>query len=578
MKNLITNFLIVLLVAFILAAGVGASAVYLKNWQQEPFESTEKNSKNAYAAAEGMGAVDTPQNAVSADEGEIATVSGDAAAEENMDGTADSASSSYEAPAIEALAIPKSVASKSGLDDVEENVDTVTDDVADKLEETLETGPTGDELAFNSTMYPYYHMLNERAQKIYRQIYANANELNEKFKAVENEITANELKNAFTAVVCDHPELFYLDTAFSAKYRENGNCIELDLEYNDTAENISSAKKSFESAVSDALSGARAQSDEYGKEKAVHYAIAKKNKYDLKADMNQSAYSALVNGSTVCAGYSRAFQYCLQQLGIPCYYCYGTAGENHAWNIVKLGNEYYNVDVTWDDIDGSDEVQYNYFNKKDSDYGTTHIRKELAKLLPPCDGETYRNLEPENEQEEETLSVADILGMIAGNDSESKAETEESEPSETEGVVGSDGTVMMKLPESQESAVNEPTEAGVEGDSTSDNDAGTESVKYPTLEDYELSEADIIKDIDGYYKDLQEELERNGTGKYHIYSVIEGEDMYRQWANAYDKGLVKDNVLTQVVDSLGASGANVSVRALPTGDGKYILDHSVTIK
>ncbi|MCR5526310.1 MAG: hypothetical protein K6F39_02860 [Lachnospiraceae bacterium] len=572
MKNLITNFLIVLLVAFILAAGVGASAVYLKNWQQDPFESDEKSSKNRYAAAEQVGFPDISDNSVSADEGEAESVSGAEISEENMEGVADNASSSYEAPAVEALAIPKSVSAKSGLDDVEENVDTVTDDVADKLEDTLETGPTGDELAFNSTMYPYYHMLNDTAQHVYRQIYANATELNDKFKSVENDITANELKNAFTAVVCDHPELFYLDTAFSAKYRENGNCIELDLEYNDTAENISSSKQAFESAVSDALSGARAQSDEYGKEKAVHYAIAKRNKYNRNAAMNQSAYSALVNGSTVCAGYSRAFQYCLQQLGIPCYYCYGTAGENHAWNIVKLGDEYYNVDVTWDDIDGEDEVQYNYFNKKDSDYGTTHIRKELAKLLPPCNGETYRNLEPENEQEEETLSVSDILAML-GNDDESSST--ESEPTETEGTVNNGGTVVMDLPESQEQTESGPSE---DDEPVSDNKAAAASAKYPSLADYGLTEDDVITDIDSYYEDLQEMLERGGTGKYHVYSVIEGEDMYQQWANAYDKGLVKEKVLTQVVDSLGATGANVSVKALNAGDGKYILDHSVVIK
>mgnify|MGYP006990155591 CR=1 FL=1 len=50
----------------------------------------------------------------------------------------------------------------------------------------------------------------------------------------------------------------------------------------------------------------------------------------------------------------------MTQLGIPCYYCTGFAGENHAWNIIRLDDEYYNVDVTWDDTTPN---TYDYFNK-----------------------------------------------------------------------------------------------------------------------------------------------------------------------------------------------------------------------
>ena len=137
--------------------------------------------------------------------------------------------------------------------------------------------------------------------------------------------------------------------------------------------------------------------------------------------MNQSAYGALVNGQTVCAGYARAFQYLLQQLGIPCYYCTGYAGENHAWNIVALEDGYYNVDATWDDTEGG---KYDYFNKTDQDYADTHVRQELAVYLPPCNGQLYRNQEPSANQmriwesnlrsiEDVGMSEADILYSLS---------------------------------------------------------------------------------------------------------------------------------------------------------------------
>ena len=102
--------------------------------------------------------------------------------------------------------------------------------------------------------------------------------------------------------------------------------------------------------------------------------------------MNQSAYSALVEGKSVCAGYARAYQYLMQRLGIPCYYCTGFAGEDHAWNIVGLDDGYYNVDVTWDDTPGG---EYDYFNKTDEDYADTHVRRDLSVNLPKCEGQRY---------------------------------------------------------------------------------------------------------------------------------------------------------------------------------------------
>ncbi len=59
-------------------------------------------------------------------------------------------------------------------------------------------------------------------------------------------------------------------------------------------------------------------------------------------------YGALVKGVAVCEGYSKAYQYMLNQLGIENYLC-SSQSLNHVWNIVKLNGKYYHVDVTFDD-------------------------------------------------------------------------------------------------------------------------------------------------------------------------------------------------------------------------------------
>lgn len=317
-------------------------------------------------------------------------------------GIARGTSSSYVAPGTSGLIIPDAVSGKNGYQPLQEEYIPVSDDQAEQIQSQLGTGFTGEGLTFDPYWYPYYGMLDERGQHIYCQIYANANELNAAFVPLEP-VTSGQLKNALTAVYNDHPELFWLDTAYYCKYTPEGRCAEIGLQFNRTAQNLASAKSAFEASAREILDKARGLSSNYDKEVYVHDALIDNTSYNLRAEMNQSAYSALVNGQTVCAGYARAFQYLMQQLNIPCYYCAGYAGERHAWNIIVLDDGCYNVDTTWDDVgDGN----YEYFNKTDADYASNHVRQDLSVYLPSCDGRKYRNLEkpPQSASSNQTTS------------------------------------------------------------------------------------------------------------------------------------------------------------------------------
>ncbi len=100
--------------------------------------------------------------------------------------------------------------------------------------------------------------------------------------------------------------------------------------------------------------------------------IHKKNdSYHLKA----TAYGALINGHAVCQGYAVLMYRMLRECGVDCRVITGMAydeelGEEfHAWNIVRIDGEYYNIDVTWDKQLES-EV---FFLKGDKDF-TSHKR------------------------------------------------------------------------------------------------------------------------------------------------------------------------------------------------------------
>lgn len=270
-----------------------------------------------------------------------------------------------------------------GSDSIEASGNLISDKEASNLNKK---NLTGDNYEFDVEYYPYYGLLSDNEKKLYKQIYANVNAVNTEFVPTMD-VSVEEVKETFEAIYNDHPELFWVNTNYSYKYTANNRCVEIVLSYNETVNDLEVHKSLFNQATSKIINEANKFSSNYEKEKYVHDYLIDSITYDKSANMNQSAYSAIVNKKSICAGYTRAFQYIMIQLKIPTYYCVGVASVNHAWSIVKLGDEYYNVDLTWDDTETN---IYKYFNQTDSNFASTHKRTGLSIYLPKCVGSKYR--------------------------------------------------------------------------------------------------------------------------------------------------------------------------------------------
>lgn len=110
-------------------------------------------------------------------------------------------------------------------------------------------------------------------------------------------------------------------------------------------------------------------------ELAVHDYLVKNVEYVDNGDSSFNAYSALIKGTAVCIGYTECFKTFMDMLGIENATISGTAGnESHIWNVVKLDNEWYQIDVTWDDPVGSssDYIDHSYFNITAQDMALDH--------------------------------------------------------------------------------------------------------------------------------------------------------------------------------------------------------------
>lgn len=250
-------------------------------------------------------------------------------------------------------------------------------------------GNTGAEILFPDRLYPYRAMLSEDQKAVYNQAYANAMEVNGNSFVLVRSVSEKELIDVMSALLNDQPQLFYLETRYSYGYLIDGSVVSLKLSFNSTANDLSNSKTAFASAAETILTGARQLPTAVEREQYVHDELLKICVYDQNSVNNQSAYSALVSGSSVCAGYARAFQYLMLELGIPSYYCEGTVdGGNHAWNIVELTGEYYNLDPSWNDV-SSDTIGHSYFNLTDEAIGKDHVRRGLSVNLPACNAQRY---------------------------------------------------------------------------------------------------------------------------------------------------------------------------------------------
>lgn len=213
---------------------------------------------------------------------------------------------------------------------------------------------------------------------------------------------AKRTNTLFQYVLRDHPEIFWCDgTTTATSYDGDEKYTVLEPVYLYDEAERDKRKEKVDAAVAECLAGIKDSASDYEKILYVYEYIVDTVDYDLNAEDNQNIYSVFVNRRSVCAGYSKAAQYLLEQLGIFCTYVTGTTdtGQNHAWNLVLCGGDYYYVDTTWGDPvfqeqegkdrkKNTDYINYDYMCCNDEELLRTH-RPDSDVSLPACTSMEY---------------------------------------------------------------------------------------------------------------------------------------------------------------------------------------------
>lgn len=289
-------------------------------------------------------------------------------------------------------------------------------------------------ISYSST-YGYDMLVEDTYKKAYRDLVAACKTFNRSDAAatvvtsnqygavkvtVESyNLSSSDLNVILSSLYYDQPELYWM-SGYSYTV-SNGNVSEIvvccDSEYR-LGSTRSELQSRMDEEIARYLSLVNDDLNDYEKELIIHDEIINQVQYSFNSAgaPSQEKWAHSVVGvfdtnykKVVCEGYAKAFQLLMNACGIECIYIPGRGNnEPHGWNQVKLGEEWYNVDVTWDDPVRSDRVpvlSHTYFNVTDSEFGN-HLPGSTTDTgintwcypVPSCTATTYSYVAPSGDQ------------------------------------------------------------------------------------------------------------------------------------------------------------------------------------
>jgi len=243
------------------------------------------------------------------------------------------------------------------------------------------------------------------------------------------------LKKAYNCLILDHPELFWTQSfTYVTSYVNNsiaGRYVE--FEYTMTRSEIEKANKEIEEALFALVREIGTIEPSYETVRKVYAWMVENCTYDV-SNMDQSLYSVMVEKSGVCASFSKAFEFIMQCLGIPCTCVNGRLknGSNllgssssigHEWNVVQIDGTWSHVDITsaisLSNSSSCRRIDYSFLCCTTEQMLNTHIIDNVV-ALPACDDDSFNvfkfyNLVMDDYDRDKTIKAFESsvsLGMV----------------------------------------------------------------------------------------------------------------------------------------------------------------------
>lgn len=161
-----------------------------------------------------------------------------------------------------------------------------------------------------------------------------------------------------------HPEFFYVDNRIFGMGLSKDTVAVVCPQYLYDEKETATYQEKINKKTKEILNKIDNTMNDFQKALIIHDEIVLNCKYE-NAEINQqysTIYGGLIDNSCDCNGYAKTYSYLLSLAGIDSEIIY-CQPMYHMWNKVKIDNNYYNVDVTWDDPmpDSYGLVGHDYF-------------------------------------------------------------------------------------------------------------------------------------------------------------------------------------------------------------------------
>lgn len=248
----------------------------------------------------------------------------------------------------------------------------------------------------------YFKQLTEEEQRVYRELLKGIRAREKEFYLTISD--DDSIDRSYHAVLKDHPEIFWVhnrEKIYKTTYSDSDYCV-FTPGYTYTDSEIDEIQTAMEQSFQEVRALIPEDTGDYEKVRIVYTYVIDHTQYQTGED-DQSIAGVFWKKSAVCAGYAGAVQYLLERLDIPCIYVDGStkgSTEGHAWDIVKIGQEYYYVDATNGDqpdflngdaaqLEEHKTIIYDYLCPFPEEYEKTYTPSEEL-TVPAC---TAKNLD-----------------------------------------------------------------------------------------------------------------------------------------------------------------------------------------
>lgn len=246
---------------------------------------------------------------------------------------------------------------------------------------TLQTNTDADKTE-PSISQQVYNQLSKSEQKTFDNIY-NAISKYRTSTTYPSDLESEKVFELVKLVTSQHPEFFWWSGHCAIK---SGGI--LTFEYTYTRSQAKEINAEIEAKVKSILAQINPQGSDFEKSLSIFDYVVLNTTYDYEAvdnmDENPRASTiegVFLDGSAICSGYSKAYQYLLKAVGVDSVCVSGQAQtpegkRSHAWVLQKTDGYYYFSDTTWgdayEDEETKDFVNHTYFCITSDELAKTH--------------------------------------------------------------------------------------------------------------------------------------------------------------------------------------------------------------